>query len=159
MNRSLARLTAGLGVSATALALDPGLAQAAPRAKGTTTVTPSALTASVLQGLTGPAELGSQGAVFGITGNPDRGVIKHVGGLRVAELDPATAATSLTLSNFWIDTRSATVSALVNDGARAVVFAVGADGTLTFTDAASRAVTGSGAITGAVAGVAHVALA
>jgi hypothetical protein len=159
VNRSLARLTAGLGVTATALALGPGLAQAAPRAKGTTTVTPSALTASVLQGLTGPAELGAQGAVFGITGNPGSGVIKHVGGIRVAELDPATAATSLTLSNFWIDTQAGTVSALVNDAVRAVVFAVGSDGTLTFTDAASRAVTGSGAITGAVAGVAHVALA
>ena len=158
MTRIPTRLTATAGLAVAVLALSGGTASAAPRAKGTTTVAPSAVTASVLQGLTGPASLTSAGAVFGVTGNPGSGVIKHVGGLRLAELDPATPATSLTLSNFWIDTRSATVSALVDDSVRAVVFTVGSDGTLRFTDAASQAVTGSGALTGVVAGTATVAL-
>ena len=139
-----------------AVALSATAASAAPRSKGTTTVAPSAVTASVLQGLTGPAALTSAGAVFGIVGQPGSGVIKHVGGLQVAELNPTTAATSLTLSNFWIDTRTGTVSALVNDSVRAVVFNVGAGGVLTFTNAASEAVTGSEALTGVVAGTATV---
>jgi hypothetical protein len=150
-----------LAVAATAIALvgaGATSAVAAPDKKGTTTVAPSAITASVLQGLTGPARLTDAGAVFGIVGNAKNGVIKHVGGLTVAELDPATAATSVTLSNFWIDTSTGTVSAVVDGGARADVFAVGAGGTLTFTATASQAVTGSGALTGAVAGIATVAL-
>ena len=84
-------------------------------------------------------------------------MIKHVGGLRIAELDPTTPATSITLSNFWIDTTRHTVSALVDDGSRATVFAVDGAGVLTFTDASSQAVTGSSAITGQVAGTASVA--
>jgi hypothetical protein len=65
----------------------------------------------VLKGLTGPARLTSAGAVFGVVGSSTGGVIKHVGGLVVAELDPTTAATSVTLSNLWIDTTTKTVSA------------------------------------------------
>jgi hypothetical protein len=158
MLRTLSRAATVTVVTATALAAASTAASAAPRSKGTTTVAPSAVTASVLQGLTGPADLTDKGAVFGVTGNPSSGVIKHVGGLQLAELDPATAATSLTLSNFWIDTTTSTVSALVNDTVRATVFAVGPGGVLTFTEAASRAVTGSTALTGAVAGTATVAL-
>lgn len=158
MNRRAARALTVATALTTAAGLGVGTASAAPRAKGTTTVAPSAVTASVLQGLTGPASLTSAGAVFGVVGNPSSGVIKHVGGLRIAELDPSTPATSLTLSNFWIDTKAGTVSALVDDSVRAVVFTVGQDGTLTFTDAASRAVTGTSALTGAVAGTATVAL-
>ena len=159
MHTTLTRLAATTGVVILTAALGTGTASAAPRAKGTTTVAPSPLTASVLQGLTGPATLTSAGAVFGITGNPTSGVIKHVGGITVADLDPTTPATSLTLSNFWIDTRSGVVTALVDDAVRAPVFTVGQDGTLTFTEAASKAVTGSSsAIAGAVAGTATVAL-
>lgn len=150
-----ALVVAGLAVTLVPMTVAP--ADAAPRHKGTTTVAPSALTASVLQGLTGPAALTAEGAVFGIVGGSRDGVVKHVGGLRVAELDPSTAATSLELSNFWIDTRTSTVSAIVNDGMRATVFDVGAGGVLTFTATASAAVTGSPtAITGLVAGVATV---
>jgi hypothetical protein len=156
MTRALNRVLL-VTAAATALTAVAGPADAAPRSKGTTTVAPSALTLSVLQGLTGPAQLTSSGAVFGITGRSGDAVIKHVGGLRLAELDPTTAATSLTLSNFWIDTTRHTVSALVDDGSRATVFAVDGAGVLTFTDAASHAVTGSGAITGQVAGTATVA--
>jgi hypothetical protein len=149
-----------LVVAGLAAALVPAMtapADAAPRQKGTTTVAPSPLTASVLQGLTGPAALTADGAVFGIVGGSRDGVVKHVGGIVVAELNAATPATSLELSNFWIDTRSATVSAIVNDSVRAPVFAVGAGGVLTFTETASAAVTGSPtAIAGLVAGVATV---
>jgi hypothetical protein len=151
-----------LAVAATSTALVTGAATsalAAPMSKGTTTVAPSALTGSVLLGLTGPARLSDAGAVFGIVGNTKNGVIKHVGGLTVKELDPSTAATSVTLSNFWVDTNNATVSAIVNDGARAVVFTLGGDGTLSFTAAASQAVAGNGSLTGLSAGVATVALA
>lgn len=157
MPNTLTRFLLVTGATASTLALVAGPADAAPRSKGTTTVAPSTLTASVLQGLTGPAQLTGAGAVFGITGKAGAPVIKHVGGLRIAELDPATAATSLTLSNFWIDTTTGTVSALVNDAARATVFAVGSGGVLTFTEAASQAVTGTSALTGAVAGTATVA--
>ena len=159
MLRTLTRTATVVGVGVASLALTAGSASAAPSAKGTTTVAPSALTGSVLLGLTGPADLTSAGAVFGVVGNPSSGVIKHVGGIRVAELDASTPASSLTLSSFWIDTTAGTVSALVNDTVRATVFRVGAGGVLTFTEAASRAVTGTTALTGAVAGTATVALA
>lgn len=148
---STAAATALLGVGAPA-------ALAAPTSKGTTTVAPSALTASVLEGVTGPAQLTAAGAVFGIVGNPGKGVIKHVGGVTVKELDPATPATSLTLSNFWIDPAAGTVSAVVDDGARAVVFTVGAGGALSFTATASRAISGGTTLTGLSAGTATVAL-
>jgi hypothetical protein len=147
-------------VTAACVAAVPALAApalAAPTHKGTTAVVPSELTASVLQRLTGPARLTADGAVFGVVGGNRDGVIKHVGGLRVAELNPATDATSLVLSNFWIDTRSMTVSAMVDDSVRATVFDLGSGGVLTFTPTASAAVTGSsGAIAGAVAGTATV---
>ncbi|MGZ6804553.1 MAG: hypothetical protein ACXVFU_16025 [Nocardioidaceae bacterium] len=156
MSHTLSRVLLVTGAAASALTLVAAPASAAPRTKGTTTVAPSAITASVLEGLTGPAQLTSAGAVFGIVGRTGTSVIKHVGGLQLAELDPATPATSLTLSNFWIDTASGTVSAIVDDTTRATVFKVGAGGVLTFTDAASKAITGTGALTGAVAGTATV---
>jgi hypothetical protein len=156
--RTLPRVLAVAATATALLASGATSALAAPDKKGTTTVAPSAVTASVLQGLTGPARLTDAGAVFGIVGNAKKGVIKHVGGLTVAELDPATAATSVNLSNFWIDTTTGTVSAVVDGGARADVFAVGAGGALTFTAIASQAVTGSDALTGAAAGVATVDL-
>lgn len=156
MFHTVARAAVISTVVTVAVAVAAAPASAAPRSKGTTTVAPSALTASVLQGLTGPAQLTGAGAVFGITGKPGAPVIKHVGGLRIAELDPTTKATSLTLSNLWIDTTTGTVSALVNDSVRATVFTVGAVGALTYTEAASRAVTGTGALTGALAGTATV---
>jgi hypothetical protein len=148
---STAAATALVGTGASA-------ALAAPTHKGTTTVAPSAVTASVLEGVTGPAQLTAAGAVFGIVGNPAKGVIKHVGGITVQELDPTTPATSLTLSNFWIDPAAGTVSAVVDDGARVVVFTVGAGGALSFTATASQAITGGTALAGASAGTATVAL-
>jgi hypothetical protein len=148
-------------VTATAglLLASPSAAFAAPTSKGTTTVAPSALTAGVLNGVTGPAQLTSAGAVFGIVGTSKQGVIKHVGGIDIDELNAATPATTLTLSNFWIDTTSGTVSAIVNDGARATVFAVDlGTGALTFTAGASAAIIGSAAaLAGAAAGTATVA--
>lgn len=155
--RTTSRVLVGAVAAAAVTPLLTAPATAAPRQKGVTTVAPSPLTASVLQGLTGPAALTADGAVFGIVGGSRDGVVKHVGGLVVAELDPSTPATSLELSNFWIDTRTSTVSAIVNDSVRATVFAVGAGGVLTFTATASAAVTGSPfALTGLTAGVATV---
>lgn len=155
MSNTLTRFVV-VTAAASALSLVASPASAAPATKGTTTVAPSAVTASVLEGLTGPARLTSAGAVFGIVGRTGTSVIKHVGGLQLAELDPATPATTLTLSNFWIDTAAGTVSAIVDDTTRATVFRVGAGGVLTFTEAASEAITGTSGLTGAVAGTATV---
>lgn len=150
-------LTVTAAATATALVTaGAGSAAAAPTKKGATTVAPSSTTAGVLLGLTGPARLTDAGAVFGIVGGTKGGVVKHVGGLTVAELDPSTPATSVTLSNFWIDTTAGTVSALVDGGARAVVFTVGTGGSLSFTATASAAIAGNGSLTGALAGTATV---
>lgn len=152
--------TAGLLAVAAA-----GPAGAAPSNKGTTYVAPSALTASVLEGVARPGSLGSMGAAFGIVGNPNDGTIEHVGGLYV--YSPASDST-LELRNFTIDVRDldgngwGVVTGIVNDSFRAPLFSFdmddAADGTVTlyFTSTASEAVLGSGAITGAIAGTATI---
>lgn len=151
-----------IAVAVTAAALVTGgasVASAAPTHKGTTTIAASPLTAGVLVGLTGPAQQTAAGAVFGIVGNPSSGVIKHVGGLVVKELNPATPATTLSLSNFWVDTRTATVSAIVDDATRVTVFRVDlGTGVLTLTPAASTALIGAPGLAGQVAGTATIAL-
>jgi hypothetical protein len=155
--RILPRVLAVVATTTALVGAGAPSAVAAPEKKGTTTVAPSTLTAGVLQGLTGPARLTGAGAVFGIVGNSKNGVIKHVGGLTVTELDPATAATSITLSNFWIDTTTGTVSAIVAGVGRVDVFSVDAAGTLRFTSTASAAISGGSTLAGAVAGTATVA--
>ena len=154
-----ARIGTGLAVAALALAIAAPVS-AAPSNKGTTTVVPSALTASVLAGVAKPGYL-SGGAVFGITGNPKDGTIEHVGGLYVNTL---TGNGVLELRNFTIRLADGRVSGIVNDSFRADLFAFdpadAGDGTvtLTFTALASQAVTGSDAIAGATAGWATVHL-
>jgi hypothetical protein len=156
--RTPARIATTLAVAAVALATIVAPVSAAPRNKGTTTVVPSALTASVLAGVAKPGYLDG-GAVFGITGNPKDGTIEHVGGLYVNGVGG-----TLELRNFTIRLADGKVSGIVNDSFRADLFSFSpsdaGDGvvTLYFTGTASQAVVGSDAITGAVAGTATVAL-
>jgi hypothetical protein len=150
------RKTTGIVAALAAAGLAAGAvvpAAAAPSSKGTTYVVPSAITASVLQGVAKPGSLGDMGAAFGIVGNPSSGVIKHVGGLFV--YSPASDST-LELRNFWIDTEEGVVSGVVNDSFRADLFEVDGAGVLTFTSTASNAIVGSDAIAGAEAGTATV---
>lgn len=136
---------------------------AAPKNKGTTYVAPSAITGSVLQGVTSPGSLGSMGAGFGITGSMNKGIIKHVGGLEIT-----TTLGDVEIRNFWIDTNNGTVSAYVVElDARVTLFdleGVSVDGngdisaTLKFNSTASNVIVGSDAITGEVAATAKVDL-
>ncbi len=162
MRRFTLLATAALMVVAIAIP-----ATAAPSTKGTTYVAPSAVTASVLQGVTAPAWLGDMGAGFGITGKPaakgfNNGVIKHVGGL---EIDSTLGV--IEIRNFWIDTIAGTVSAEVADLGRFDLFNLDAaapiDGcevtaTLLFNGFASAAIVGDASIEGLVAGTACVDL-
>jgi hypothetical protein len=156
--RTSARLAITVAVAAHTVAASAGPVSAAPSRKGTTTVVPSALTASVLAGVAKPGYLAG-GAVFGITGNPNDGTIEHVGGLYVDGVGGR-----LELRNFTIRVADGRVSGIVNDSFRADLFsfspADAGDGvvTLYFTSTASQAVIGSGAITGEVAGTASIAL-
>lgn len=156
--RTSARIAATVGTAALAIAAIAGPVSAAPSTKGTTTVVPSTLTASVLAGVAKPGYLAG-GAVFGITGNPRDGTIEHVGGLYVNG-----AGGLLELRNFTIRVADGRVSGIVNDSFRADLFSfIPADAddgvvTLYFTNTASQAVVGSGAIAGAVAGSASVDL-
>jgi hypothetical protein len=156
--RTSARLAITVAVAALTVAALAGPVSAAPSRKGTTTVVPSALTASVLAGVAKPGYLAG-GAVFGITGNPNDGTIEHVGGLYVDGVGGR-----LELRNFTIRVADGRVSGIVNDSFRADLFsfspADAGDGvvTLYFPSTASQAVIGSGAITGEVAGTASIAL-
>jgi hypothetical protein len=158
--RTPARIGTSIAVAALALAAIAAPVSAAPSNKGTTTVVPSALTASVLAGVAKPGYL-SGGAVFGIVGNPKDGTIEHVGGLYVNTL---TGAGVLELRNFTIRVADGRVSGIVNDSFRADLFsfdpADAGDGvvTLKFTATASQAVTGGNAIAGETAGTAIVNL-
>ena len=138
-------------------------ALAAPKNKGTTYVAPSAITGSVLQGVTSPGSLGNMGAGFGIVGNMNKGIIKHVGGLEIT-----TTLGDVEIRNFWINTNNGTVSAYVVElDTRVTLFdlsGVSVDGngdisaTLLFNDTASNVIVGSSAITGDSAGSAFVDL-
>jgi hypothetical protein len=157
-------LTRSLGVAATTTALLAGGLAVSPAAsaddddrEGTTFVAPSETTRSVLLGVVRPAALTKRGAAFPIT-EVEGSRIEHVGGLRLKELDDRTRATSITIRNFVIDTRRGTVSAAVQGAGRAVVFTLGSGGTLLFTEAASKAITGGSSLTGTSAGVATVEL-
>ena len=156
--RTATRLATTVAVGALALAAVAGPVSAAPTTKGTTTVVPSALTASVLAGVAKPGYLDG-GAVFGVTGNYRDGTIEHVGGLYVNGVGG-----TLELRNFTIRLADGKVSGIVNDSFRADLFsfspADAADGvvSLYFTGTASNAVVGSDAIEGALAGTATVSL-
>jgi hypothetical protein len=142
---------------------------AAPKNKGTTYVAPSAITLSVLVGVTSPGSLGDLGAGFGIVGKPaakgfNDGVVKHVGGLEIT-----TTLGDLEIRDFWIDTNAETVSAYVPAlDARADLFTLsgvyegGSDcevgATLLFNDFASAVIVGSDVISGAEAATACVDL-
>lgn len=153
--RVVATAATGLAVLAAGVAAPVGAA--ATERRGTTTVAPSETTRSVLQAVLKPARLDASGAVFPVT-NARGGRVSHVGGLQLAESNAATPATSLTLRNFIVDTRAGTVSAIVDDTSRATVFTLASGGTLLFTQAASRALTGGDGLTGVSAGTATVRL-
>ncbi len=135
-------------------------ATAAPSKKGTTFVVPSELTDSVLEDVLKPGSLGDKGAGFGIVGNPASGTIKHVGGLAVDGSAGILEDDFLELRNFWIELSDGVVSGDVENFGRADLFTFtpNVDGSVTlfFTETASLAVVGSGAITGAEAGTATI---
>lgn len=118
------------------------------------------------EGALKPGSLGSAGAKFGIVGNPSTGVIKHVGGPVIEGSAGSTGDADLQLRNFWINTGTGFVSAEVENVGRVDLFElsnVSASGstvtaTLLFTDVASLATVGTGAISGLEAGTATVAL-
>ncbi len=123
---------------------------AAPKNKGTTFIDPSAITESVLVGVSKPVTPMGDYVGFGVVGNPSDGTIEHVGGIIVNGVGG-----ELELRNFTIDLGSGVITGIVNDGPRLPLFTL--DGlTLRFTSVASNAVVGSDAITGAAAGEADI---
>ena len=159
----IAATVASAGLLAAAMAVPVG---AAPSSKGTTTVAPSGTTVSVLKGVLRPGSLGDGGAMFGITGNPSSGVIKHVGGLAINGSAGVLADPYLEIRNFWINTKTGFVSGDVENLGRADLFElsnvkISGDGsmitaTLLFTATASAAVGVD--VTGTDAGTATVVL-
>ena len=174
-------------IAATALAATIAApAAAAPDKKGSTTVTVSPITKSVLAeapilrpgSLAGTREVDSEvvpSVKFGIVGNvkrisfdPLKGVIKHVGGvaLDTTAFPDGVNDSSLRLRNFWIDLNAGEVTGLVEGIGRAPLFEFAAstdcetnEVQLAFTTAASDVVTGDpNAIAGAWAGCAAVDL-
>lgn len=159
MRRTVTLVLAGLLVMAMAV---PAFAR--PTKKGTTFVTPSAVTMTVLNGVTAPGALDVGGAEFGIVGRdyPASDVIKHVGGL-----DLATALGDVEIRDFWIDTAAGTVSAYVPAlDVRIDLFVLadvetsGGDltATLVFNGAASNVIAGDDSLIGESAGTALVDL-
>lgn len=129
-----------------------GPAAAVPSDKGTTYITPSAITASVLVDVTNPFTANGGAVGFGVVGNPADGTVEHVGGLVV--YSPALDR-NLSLKNFTIDLTDASVSALVPGFGRVTLFTLdGLD--LRFTETASQVLLGSSAITGELAGSAAI---
>lgn len=120
-------------------------AQAAPNRKGNTEIIPNTTLAGLLVSADAPVTAGEQGGVeFGIVGNPNKGPIKHVGGITIESL----AGDELALSNFWIDLDAGTVSADVAGLGRLDLFEL--DGlTLTLNATASTAIAGDTSFTGA----------
>ena len=141
------RKSAGIAALAAAGLMAAGVAApsaAAPSNKGTTSIEASAITVSVLESVAKPGSLDGLVASFGIVGNPEKGVVKHVGGLNLNAVSGP-----LEIRNFWI--AGDEVSAIVNDSFRAVLFDLeGAE--LTFTETASNAIVGNDAIEGKLAG-------
>jgi hypothetical protein len=141
-------------------------ATAAPSNKGTTYVVPSEVTGGVLEGVLKPGSLGTMGAAFGIVGNSNSPVIKHVGGLAIDGSAGVLKDSYLELRNFWINTETGFVSGDVENLGRADLFTLSdvelSEGgskitaTLLFTATASAAVGVN--VTGQSAGTATVLL-
>lgn len=140
---SAAALAAAAAVTGATLAAP---AQAAPASKGNTEVIPNAVLASILVGVEKPFAMGEQGGVeFGITGNPRKGVVKHVGGITITDL---AGVDTFELRNFWIVLGDEiTVSAVVNGGDRVTLFDVEGD-QLVLNATASSVLSGSDAVSG-----------
>ena len=138
-------------------------AAAGANQKGTTYVVPSDTTNSVLQRVLKPGKLDeTKGAAFRIVGNPNKGPIKHVGGLQVDGSAGILSDSTLKLRNFRIG--EGIVTGNVEGFGRAPLFtfdmadAADLEVTLFFTETASLAIVGSDAIEGVEAGVATIDL-
>ena len=166
MQKSRTILAASAAVALTAAAFSAP-AVAGPDKKGTTTVAPSALTLSVLNKELRPARLTDDGAVFRIVGNPNKGPIKHVGGLEVDGSAGILGDSTLKLRNFRIKVADGVVVGNVEGFGKAELFtfdpadAADLEATLFFTETASLAIvgtTGADGIDGKEAGVASIDL-
>jgi len=144
MMRSATAAVALVGAAALAAAAFAAPAQAAPNRKGNTEIIPNATLTSLLVSADAPVTPGDAGGVeFGIVGNPNKGVIKHVGGITINTLTGG----QLELSNFWIDLEAGTVSADVEGLGRLDLFDL--DGlTLELNATASGAIAGNASLVG-----------
>ena len=153
-----------LTVAATATAVAVALlgpatsAQAAPTHKGQTLLQldPGAATAlhslGVQVGLVAPGYVSGDSLAMPVTGRYPAAVIKHVGGISLSG-----GGTTVTLTNFWIDTTTGLVSGVVNDAARVDLFSIAAGpapGTvsLLLTPAAASALNGAFGVSAFAAG-------
>jgi hypothetical protein len=151
MTRPATTAVALVGAAALAVACAVP-AQAAPTRRGNTEIVPNATLASLLVSVDAPVTAGDVGGVeFGIVGNPRRGVVKHVGGITISTLSGG----ELSLRNFWIDTRSGSVSAQVAGLGRLDLFEL--DGlTLELNATASGAIAGDASLVGVPVAVANI---
>ena len=113
-------------VAAVGLLLTIGsAATAAPTHKGQTLLRlhPDAAAAlgslGVEVGLLAPGYVSGDALAMPVTGRYPAPVVKHVGGLGLT-----AGATTVTLTNFWIDTTSGQVSGIVNESVRLDLFAI-----------------------------------
>ena len=140
--RTLLSVTLGITLAAATVLATVAPASAAPTKKGQTVVTLSSGAAAALTslgvevGTTGPAYVSGTGVAFPVVGRTGDAVIQHVGGLSLT-----AGETTVTLSNFWIDTTSGVVSGIVDDTVRVPLFTLGdpaaAGVSLELTDAAA----------------------
>ena len=140
-------------IAATALAATIAVpAAAAPDKKGVTQIDiAGTATLEVFEGILRPGKVDGTVAKFRIVGNPNKGVIKHVGGLAIDGSAGFLADDFLKIRNFWIDPEAGTISGIVEGFGRADLFELdGSD--LLFLDAASLAVFDDLSLTGMKAG-------
>ena len=169
MHKSLRTIVAASAAVALAAAAITAPVAAGPNKKGTTFVVPSETTGEVLKKVLKPGKLTEKGAAFRIVGNPGKGPIKHVGGLKLHTLDESDQPNgTVKLRNFRIQVADGVVLGNVQGVGRAPLFtfdpADAADDvgdpevTLLFTEAAASVIGGSVDLTGMEAGVATIEL-
>lgn len=160
--RTILAASAAVALAAAAIS---GPAFAGPNKKGTTYVVPSAATTAYLQKVLRPGTFDvAKGAGFRIVGNPNKGPIKHVGGLQVDGSAGILADSTLKLRNFRIKVADGVVMGNVEGFGKAPLFtfdpadAGDLEVTLYFTKTASLAIVGTDGIEGVEAGVATIDL-